>query len=546
MRPRALNLAASLSALSLLVVSWGCARAHSGGQLRIMPEVPSSQPLEQPDVLQPTTQPTMEAPASQPAMAQRLERLQREIAAILARPEMVRARVSLLAVPLAGGEPLLSVEPDAHRLPASNAKLLTTVAAALVLPGHRYQTRVYRRGRALVLEGNGDPILRRRDLVRLAARIKQRGIGAVRGIIVDDGAFSRRRLAPGFDAFGEGAYYRPTSSAVNVDGNAIVIKVSAPKDRRRPRVDVFPPSDYVKVRKLVKFSRGHKGPDSRRANISVSVKPRGNIMWLTVSGTMGRRAPEWSTRRAVYDPSLNAGWAFRRALVEAGIQVQGVVRKGARPAGVSPVGRYTHGLEQVLAVTNRASDNLCAETLVRTMGCGAAEEGNLRGSRCPSKGSWSAGLNRLREAMDSIGVTQFFLGNGSGLHRRSWVTAGAMVQLLLGIRGQPRLYSRILATLPVAGQSGTLGTRMRHSDAEGIVHAKTGTLSGALALSGYIAPEGENPLAFSLLVNGRSDRVVRDLIDQIVIRLARHARGLDPEDPPQPTSAPATGPDSAQ
>ncbi len=548
-KTRIWSLTRLLCTLSLLAISWGCAHAHGDEPLQVALKAPSSQPIGEREDPLPSPGQAVVVPTSQPTGEPRSALLRRGIEEILAQPELAGARVSLLVAPLRDGDPLFAIQPDARRVPASNAKLLTTVAAALTLPGYRFKTRVYRRGKALVLEGGGDPILKRRDLVRLASRVKRRGIRSANGIIVDDRAFSRKRLAPGFESFSEGAYYRPTSSALNVDGNAIVIKVSAPRERRRPRVDVFPPSDYIKVRKLVKFSRRRTGPESRRANISVSMQPRGSIMWLTISGTIGRRARPWSTRRAVYDPSLNAGWAFRRALVEAGIDVKGVVRRGVRPRGATALARHVRTLKQVVAVTNRISDNLCAETLVRIMGCaaprengqgtkGRREKGQGR-SRCVSKGSWAAGLSRLTEAVNSLGVTQFSLGNGSGLHRRSWVTASAMVQLLRKIHERPKLFRRILASLPVAGQSGTLGSRMRHTAAEGIVHAKTGTLSGALALSGYIAPTSESPLVFSLLINGRSNRSVRDRMDQIVILLSRYASGVDLEDSPQPTSTPS-------
>ena len=56
----------------------------------------------------------------------------------------------------------------------------------------------------------------------------------------------------------------------------------------------------------------------------------------------------------------------------------------------------------------------------------------------------------------------------------------------------------LIGSLPVAGRSGTLDGRMRGTAAAGRVRAKTGTLSVASALSGYV----KRRYAFSIIQNG--------------------------------------------
>jgi D-alanyl-D-alanine carboxypeptidase/D-alanyl-D-alanine-endopeptidase (penicillin-binding protein 4) len=516
---------------------------------------------------------------SPPAAEDRLALLRRLLEAELHAPELSSARVSLLVVPVpaaagpasrpatvpageAGGggrspgltRPLFELAPDAHRLPASNAKLLTTLAAAVLLPGkYRFVTEVSRAGAGgpLYLWGTGDPILRTADLVRMAKSLQARGVREVRGIVVDDTHFGRQRLAPGFEEFAEGSHYRPTSGAINVDSNAIEIKVSAPRDRpRRPRVDVTPPSDYVAVRKLVRYAKAKRCPEACKAQVKVAMENRGSTVWLTISGTVGRKAPPFFTRRAVPEPSLNAGWALRRALTQAGVKVTGAVRRGRRPEGARVLVRREHSLGEVLAAANQHSDNLAAETLVRAMSflpeAGPASAPAVRSAvekPAGPPGSWSRGLRVLRSALSSLGLSGFELGNGSGLHRRAWVTARTLVELLGLLHGNARLRKQLLPTLAVAGKSGTLAPRLRGGGAEGHIFAKTGTLGGALTISGLADPEGRAPLAFSLLVNGRSDRLVRDRMDRMVELIARYARGLPLEDP---ASRPEPGEDAEE
>ena len=79
------------------------------------------------------------------------------------------------------------------------------------------------------------------------------------------------------------------------------------------------------------------------------------------------------------------------------------------------------------------------------------------------------------------------------------------------------------ASLSVAGVSGTLQNRFRNTPAQGIVQAKTGTLSGVSALSGYLNSPNVPPLVFSILVNQSEQpgSVLHQAIDEIVLLLAR-------------------------
>ncbi len=77
------------------------------------------------------------------------------------------------------------------------------------------------------------------------------------------------------------------------------------------------------------------------------------------------------------------------------------------------------------------------------------------------------------------------------------------------------------ASLPVAGISGTMTNRLKNTPAQGVVSAKTGTMSGAVALSGYINAPNYEPLVFSIIVNqsDQSAATIRQTIDEVVLLL---------------------------
>lgn len=146
----------------------------------------------------------------------------------------------------------------------------------------------------------------------------------------------------------------------------------------------------------------------------------------------------------------------------------------------SPIRSTT--LREWITSMNLRSDNDYAETLSRYIGGVGAEK---------------SALSRL-----GLDPNSYRLADGSGLSRSNIATPRSIVSTLRAMYFSPngQIFEN---SLPIAGISGTLRNRMRLSPAEGRVHAKTGTLTGVRALSGYI----ENPLSgilvFSILVNHR-------------------------------------------
>jgi serine-type D-Ala-D-Ala carboxypeptidase/endopeptidase (penicillin-binding protein 4) len=71
-------------------------------------------------------------------------------------------------------------------------------------------------------------------------------------------------------------------------------------------------------------------------------------------------------------------------------------------------------------------------------------------------------------------------------------------------------------------QSGTLKNRFVGTTAQGIVQAKTGSMTGVNSLSGYVE-NAQVPTIFSIITNfsSQSSSVVRQGIDNIVVLLSQ-------------------------
>ncbi|HTL90299.1 MAG TPA: D-alanyl-D-alanine carboxypeptidase/D-alanyl-D-alanine-endopeptidase [Leptolyngbya sp.] len=208
---------------------------------------------------------------------------------------------------------------------------------------------------------------------------------------------------------------------------------------------------------------------------------------------------------------------FRRKLTSAGIQVKSstLVKRTPAPAGeVELATVMSPPLSSLLFSMNQESDNAYAEALLKTLG--RVQDPN-------SSDSTASGLAAVRSILTELGVNpnRYRMVDGSGLADRNRASAEAFVQTLqaMALRPDAGIFRR---SLPVAGVSGTLSDRFRSTPAQGIVSAKTGTISGVVALSGYITSPNYSPIVFSILVNsGNSAATVRSSVDSLVITLTR-------------------------
>ena len=80
------------------------------------------------------------------------------------------------------------------------------------------------------------------------------------------------------------------------------------------------------------------------------------------------------------------------------------------------------------------------------------------------------------------------------------ITAESTVQLLQ-FMDKHRYASVFRDALPIAGVDGTLRNRLKGTPAENNLRAKTGSLSSAASLAGYVTTAGGEKLAFAIMVN---------------------------------------------
>jgi len=212
------------------------------------------------------------------------------------------------------------------------------------------------------------------------------------------------------------------------------------------------------------------------------------------------------------DPALANGEAFRFALAAHGVAVSGPTVHGvAAPKGPVIASLTSAPVSALLTDTLLRSDNMAAEELLK-------EVGHSNGA----PGSTARGLALTRAALAPLCVPLAGTDDdGSGLSPADNRSPREWRELLQAARAQP-WFPLLRGALPLAGRSGTLSTRFRRTAAEGNVRAKTGTIPGGIALSGYGTTAGGRGFVFSVLVNGARAPAAERPLDALITAIAAH------------------------
>jgi len=374
-------------------------------------------------------------------------------------------------------------------MPASTNKLYTCAAALHYLGNnHTFKTRVLKNKNNLVLKGGGDPDLTINQLDSLAI-IVSKNIKKVDTLYVDDTFLDSLNYGEGW-MWDEGPWwYSAPIGALSVNDNCIDFYVE-PGDIGSPAdISYFPETSYITfennsitVNDTLDFNKLEIDRDwvTNGNNFSVS----GEIIDTTKKDTLYRN---------IYDPSLFAGTLFRQLLNEHGTIVKQLSRKTQDLTDYKELTvHYSDSLIVSAKNLMNESDNLTAELFVKSIG-----------ALDTLPGTWEAGLDKVKSFLAEqvkIDTSNIRLADGSGVSRYTLTNSDQLISLLSWVYNS-KYKNDFISTLPGGGwPKSTLEKRLIEEG--GLVRAKTGGLSGARNLAGYIDSPKYGTVAFSILMNG--------------------------------------------
>jgi D-alanyl-D-alanine carboxypeptidase/D-alanyl-D-alanine-endopeptidase (penicillin-binding protein 4) len=430
-------------------------------------------------------------------------------------------KLGVLVRSLTSDKKILEHNSDKLFIPASNQKVMTSVAALSLLGSdYRFRTEFYSGGGisdgvlygTLYIKGYGDPTITTAHLISIAHELKKLGVKEVKGgITVDDSYFDRLRYAMGWKEEWRGDFYSPPIGALTLNHNIFEIKVYPTKSGRIPKVELEPKGTNINIINKAITS-------TKRGGLTAKWLEEGKTIML--QGRISPRSSFYSFKIPIGTPELYTGTVFRGVLVDSGIKVNGLVARGVVPRWAKIFHtRLSDPLHLVITEYNKNSVNIIGENILKTLGAEFKEP----------PGTWEKGALVVSEFLHKIGIKdEFTIVDGSGLSLLNRISPHAITDVLKYAYKSRLIGLQFLTSLPIAGVDGTLKGRFKRSEIEGRVMAKTGYLKNVRALSGYVFAKSGDVLVFSILANGLGGKA-KEFQDDLLIQLVECCKTNGPK-----------------
>ena len=424
---------------------------------------------------------------------------------LIARSKLPGAAVGYVVYDLKARRRVAAKSPGKLFVPASVAKVATTVAALEMLgPDYRFETRVYVNGRKattnngvlpgdLYLVGGGDPLLTGDHMQKMIQEIAAGGLRGVSGGFYFDASLLRtaKRISA---QQRDDAPHNTGIGALSVNFNRVQISWTRVGKLNGFRVVTTSNTDRMKVEiDVIKFAIGSPG-GSWRHPFRYADGPGGGInggRWLAAP-YLRKRGKIWLPVR---EPGPTAAAVFRKLGAQGGITLP-MARPGIVPKTARLVQTYrSRPLSEVVRRVMRYSNNTAAELtgLVAT---------RKQGGRMLDLGQSGAAVSAwLKARIPQADWSGFVLRNHSGLTLKTRMSPSQMLAILLYARsrryGQAG-YASLLKRYHLRRAAAPAG---RYS-----VRAKSGTMNYVRGRAGYITTARGGELAFVLFISQANAR----------------------------------------
>lgn len=476
--------------------------------------------------------------------------LQSRIEALAADPSLSTALTGIYAGTV-GGKVLVDIDAEKMLVPASNMKLISTGAALHALgPDYKFETSIAHDGTLmdgtlhgnLYIIGGGDPTTGSKDSIAVniehtfgqwAAIIKAAGIKEIKGHIVGDGRFFEGMAEEPTWLWNDiGTYYGSGATGLMFYENMVSFSVSAGQAVGNP-VNIkpyYPETPWMKY--IYSGTTGKAGTGDRLYMYTSDLAPIAEIR-----GTFGIDRAAKRVDCANKFPEYTCAWHFCRFLEKKGIGCsEGPADfrlykdwqspEGTEAGELTVLGStFSPTLDRIVFETNHASNNLFAETLLRTLGK------EMHSSAC-----YDSSYVALDAILKSLGLDTskgLKVQDGSGLSRQNYVSPEFFGSFLTAMTKSP-CFGDFISSLPVPGGNGSMQYNMKGQPASlrNRIMVKSGSMNGVRCYSGYILPSGttaenrctvsDDVIVFSIMTNNCTAPTwkIRPLLDKIMIVLA--------------------------
>jgi D-alanyl-D-alanine carboxypeptidase/D-alanyl-D-alanine-endopeptidase (penicillin-binding protein 4) len=420
---------------------------------------------------------------------------------------LTHASYSLYVADALTGKPVLDVNSEKSLKPASVLKLITSAAALELLgPHHSFKTTLGYTGTLnksgklegdLVIKGGGDPAFASSYFVtnyfnfpyRWVDELKSLGIKKITGgVITDDSYFDYQPVPPGWIWEDPGNYYGAGVYGASIYDNSYDIHFSTSFPGSKPVITDFVPEEcrYDLINYLVAEGTTDKG--------YVFAAPYSTEGWI--AGSIPANKEDFVLSASIPDPPLLFARIIDRTIKEGGIETGRVpttvrIEKSLTIHDPAEISEFTSpALYEIIEVLNHESVNLYAETLVKELG-----------KRFMGEGTTKSGLAVIGSFLDTLDINGMFIVDGSGLSPSNSINSRGLTGLLIHMKNRGRHFDYYLNSLPDAGKEGTLKNCFKDDVFNGILKAKSGSMTRVRSYAGYFTTKSGREMVFSFISN---------------------------------------------
>jgi D-alanyl-D-alanine carboxypeptidase/D-alanyl-D-alanine-endopeptidase (penicillin-binding protein 4) len=418
---------------------------------------------------------------------------------------------------------------DKSLIPASNLKLLTTGTALRILgENFRFETKLVYDGVVkngtlkgnLYIVGGGDPTLGSERIpgnlnyTQLFSfwteKIKEAGISKIEGSIIPvNSIFEKNSIPDGWIWSDIGNYYGAGVSGLNINENFYKIFFKPGKVGEGTQIlRTEPTIPNIQFDNQVKTAAAGSGD-----NAYIYGGPFSSHRFI--SGSIPTGVSEFGIKGSIPDPGYLCSYLLYQNLLSNGIPVSQIPKSNNDTIGISEQSLrniiYVHHsieIKEIIKYTNFYSINLYAEALLKMV---AVKKG--------LKGDTKSGVKAMVEywKVNGLQVEGMFLNDGSGLSPQTGIRPSQMTAFLNCMAKD----SSYFASLPTAGESGTLSRFCKGTKAEKKIVAKSGTLSKVICYSGYVKSKNGDLNSFSVFINNYngSNSLVTSRLEKLMVML---------------------------
>jgi D-alanyl-D-alanine carboxypeptidase/D-alanyl-D-alanine-endopeptidase (penicillin-binding protein 4) len=401
------------------------------------------------------------------------------------------ADIALYVLDASNGKELYSERAEQFQQPASLQKIITGLAARLVLDkDFRFETTVETTDRDVIINFSGDPTFTRTHLRALVEKIKLKQTTIPGNLYLNGGAFDTSERAVGVPWDILGVCYSAPSSSITMNANCIYGKIEGTTEAPIKALKASG-SPYINISAGDIIIR--QGLENQNIDCDLKLTADNNNRYSLDGCVASNRLPV-NFHLAVQNTTLYLSKILQEELDRAGIQLNGKIMRNDKATGTVIALHQSEPLMKLIDIMMKRSDNLIADNLLKTVG-------RVYFKRPGSYENGAAAAKAVLKEKANIDLSRAIIMDGSGLSRNNRVTAKQLVQVVQYIFGNKEL--GLIETMPVSGQSGTLQYRssLVNAPLTGQISAKTGSIYGVYNLAGKINTKSGKTLYFVQLLS---------------------------------------------